>query len=250
MSNLRQQTRLAIAAAIALSAPAALAETFGLAGPSATNPPSNPTNRAVNYVVDDGTVENGIGITGATPFDIVWLNRFATQAGGERIVSIQAAIGSPADTRPYNGLAMTVLLYSDPDGGSPANATLLTSLNTTVANANTGILNNYDIPDTNVSTANFFVGVIMRALPGSNGFVASIDETDPDTANVSWAGFVVAPGTINQNNLGTIPAGQLGLIEGFGLPGNWAVRAVGDPIPEPASLGLLVLGGLMLARRR
>jgi hypothetical protein len=248
MSGLRQKTLIAIATSLGFAAPAVLADTFGL-GPAAENPPSNPTSRVVNYVHDDGTVENGIGITGTNPFDIIWLNSFPTQVGGERIVSIQAAIGSPADTRPYNGLAMTVLLYNDPDGGLPNNATLLTSLNTTVANANTGILNNYDITDTNITTSNFWVGVVMHGLPGGNGFVASIDQTAPTTNNVSWAGFTVSA-PLNENNLNGIPAGQSGFIEGFGLPGNWAVRAVGDPIPEPASLGLLVLGGLMLARRR
>lgn len=233
---------------LAFAAVASADVTFMSTGTPSYNAPYNPAARAVNYIHDDGTFEDGIGIGGSGSFDIIWLNRFVVQPGGETITDIQAPIGSPVDTRPYNGLPMTVLLYTDPDGGSPTNATLVTSLNTTVANANTGIINNYDIPDTLITTNDFFVAIVMRNLPGSNGFVASIDLTAPNVTNVSWAGFTLPGNSMNVNNLATIPAGQLGLIEGFGFAGNWGIRAIG--VPEPASVGLLVLGGLLLARRR
>jgi uncharacterized protein (TIGR03382 family) len=141
-----------------------------------------------------------------------------------------------------------VLVYEDADGGSPANATLISSSNFITANANTGILNNYDIPDVTISTSEFFVAVLMRNLPGGAGFVASIDQTLPHVSGVSWAGFAVgAP--LDENNLGLLGA-NLGTIEGFGLPGNWLLRATGAPIPAPATLGLALLGGLVASRRR
>jgi hypothetical protein len=245
-----RKTRLMVAAALPMAlSMQALADgrLVSQAGP-ASDAPFNPTGRAVNYLHDDGTSENGVGISGTNPFDIIWLNRFSVVPGGEVITDIQAAIGSPADTRDYNGLAMTVLVYEDADGGSPANATLISSSNFITANANTGILNNYDIPDVTISTSEFFVAVLMRNLPGGAGFVASIDQTLPHVSGVSWAGFAVgAP--LDENNLGLLGA-NLGTIEGFGLPGNWLLRATGAPIPAPATLGLALLGGLVASRRR
>ena len=87
---------------------------------------------------------------------------------------------------------------------------------------------------------------LVDVLYGASG--ASIDQTAPTTSGVSFAGFT-AGGAMNINNLASIGA-NYGTIEGFGLPGNWAVRAVGDAIPEPTALSLLGLGGLALVRRR
>lgn len=222
------------------------------------NPPFNPTGPDVfNYQYDDGTVEDAIGITNATAgYDIIWLNRFATNPAGPIIQTVQAAIGSAGGNQNLNGRPMSVLIYSDPDGGSPNNATLLSRLDTTVANANTGVLNAYNVPDTFIPTANFFVAVLMKNLPPSgaagnpnNTFPAAIDTTAPHTTTVSWAGFTAPANTMNENNLGTIPAGGLGAIEGFGINGNWALRAIGD-IPEPSCLGLLTVAGVFGLRRR
>jgi hypothetical protein len=226
-------------------------------GPQAVNPPFNPAPDVFTYQHDDGTVETGVGITdpaGGT-HDIIWLNRFTVSGGNNIITNIQAAYGSPSDTRPYNGIPVTLVLYNDPDGGSTQNASLVYSQNVVVTNGNTGIINNYAIPPTAVQ--NFFlVGVLASNLPtGLNNtdpnarFLASFDQTDPDIAGVSFAGFTDPGNTLNPANLAGIPAGQYGTIEGFGLPGNWVVRAVGD-VPEPTSLALFGLAGLLAIRRR
>ncbi len=219
---------------------------------SPLNPVGSP--EVVNYLYDDGTVDDGIGITGTNPFDIIWLNRFDVQPGGEIITDIKVAIGSPSDTRPYNGLPISILLYNDSNGGSVTDAVLVNSarIDTTVANANTGLLNTYDIPDTLVSTQ-FLVGALMRNLPGGQGFVAGFDDTPPSTTDASFAGFTVGAPPLNESDLASIPSGQFGTIEGFGLPGNWVVRATGIMVPEPTSLGLLAMLGLGLSaamRRR
>ena len=254
-------TRVALAAgAVLLLAGTAGAQHLSTNGQTANNPPFNPAPPpdTVNYVVDDGTVETGVGITdpGGGTHDIIWLNRFAVQAGGERITNILTAFGSPGDTRNYNGIPVTLVLYSDPDGGSTQNATLVRSFNTVVTNGNTGIINNYAITPAVVS--NFMlVGVLAKNLPtGTTGtdpnarFLASQDQTDPDVAGVSFAGFTDPGNTLNEANLASIPAGQYATIESFGLPGNWAVRATGEPIPEPVSLGVIGMAGLLIARRR
>lgn len=239
---------VAVGAPLALASMASAQMLAAQGSPFKNSPYNGGFGDMVNYSHDDGTVENGIGITGTNPFDIIWLNRFTVVAGGETITHVQGAIGSPADTRVYDGLAMTVLVYEDVDGGSPTNATLLTSHNTVVANGNTGLLNNYDIPDTAITTSEFWIAIVMKNLPGGNGFVASIDQDGPADPGVSYAGFTIPGGTLNEANLATIPVGQLGTIEGFGLPGNWVLRATG--IPAPASVGLFAIAGLIAGRRR
>jgi uncharacterized protein (TIGR03382 family) len=246
--NLPARLFAAASLPMVLAASASATGTFGTSGTPSFDSPFNPAGRAVNYLHDDGTAEDGVGITGTASFDIIWLNRFSVAPGGEVITDIQAAIGSPLDPRNYNGLAMTVLVYEDADGGSPTNATLVSSTDFVTANANTGILNNYDIADVTISTSDFFVAVVMRDLIGSNGFVAAIDQTVPNVAGVSWAGFTVGT-PLDTANLGSL-GGNLGTIEGFGLPGNWLLRATGAPIPAPATLGLALLGGLAASRRR
>lgn len=204
----------------------------------------------ITYQLDDGTVEDGVGVGGTVPYDIIWLNQFPVLPGGERITSIQATFGSPPDPRNYNAIPISILLYQDANGGSTTDAVLLTSINSTITNSGGLIFNSYDIPDTNV-TGNILIGVLARDLPGGNSFVASIDTTDPDVPARSFLGITIgAP--LNQNDLSSIGA-NYNAIENFGISGNWAVRATGVPIPEPGSLSLLAIGaagGAWLRRRR
>jgi hypothetical protein len=212
-------------------------------------PPSGP-----DYILDDGTAEDAVGITGTNPFDIVWLNRFPVQAGGEIIESISIAYGSPGNTSTgYNAnTPVEVLLYEDANGGSPTDAVLKASVTGTTQNVNNNVFVEYDIPDTLISNT-LLVGVVVRNLPGGNAFIAAIDETDPTFNNRSFAGFTTTGTTpaspLNINNLASLGA-NFGSIDSFGLPGNWLIRAKGRPVPEPTVLGLLGAGAVLGLRRR
>ena len=207
-----------------------------------------------NYQIDDGTAEDSIGVTGTAPFDFVWLNKFAVQAGGEKIEKIQVAFGNPGNTSTGapNGTPVQILLYEDTNGGSPTDAVLKTTLNGTVQNVNTNTFVDFDISDT-VVTGTMLAGVVMRNLPGGNAFIAGIDQTDPDLSNRSYLGFTTGtttpPSPMDINNLGSM-GGNFGSTDGFGLPGNFLIRAVGSPVPEPASLGMIAITGLCALRRR
>ena len=209
--------------------------------PNLSVPPTGGPESA-DYMVDDGTAENSIGITAGA--DVAFLNQFTAAANLNVITDVEIAWGSVAD-----GTAATVYIWNDPNGdGSPADATVVSSMATTTSSGNTSTFVTYDLPDVTFNVGdNFFVG----ALVNSTEFPAAIDESS-GSAGVSWvAGEVGGPGGLDVNNLGAAGV-VLDVIDNYGFPGNWLVRANGTMVPEPASASLLVICGLALGliRRR
>lgn len=198
----------------------------------------------VFYQYDSGQADDSVGVSGGpTPYDIIWLNLFPVQPGGEVITRIRASFGSPTDPLAftYNGRAVTALLYEDTNGGSTTDAVLRASVAGTIQSAGLtpSVFVDFSIPPTLV-TGNFLVGILARSVP-QGSFLAASDTIDPVFLGVSFGGFQIGT-PINENNLASIPAGQYGPIESFGTPQNWLVRAEGIAVPEPGSLSLMVLG--------
>jgi hypothetical protein len=172
------------------------------------------------------------------------------QPGGEIISQISVAYGRPGGVSALNGLPVEILLYEDTDGGSPWNAVLRQSTDVIVANGNSNTLNTYAIPPTEVH-GSFLAAMIYRNTTAVNKFIGALDRTVPHVADASFLGFAVG---LDKTNLLSIPDGQFGTIEGLGFPGNFLIRATGQPIPEPA-LGttlttLLALCGTTRPARR
>lgn len=184
----------------------------------------------VLYSVDDGTAELGLGIDSGE--DMVWMNRFPVQSGGEVITSISAAYGRPGGQTIPNGLAVSILLYQDTNGGSPFDATLLREIPAFTANCNTNILNDYPIPATAVS-GDLIAAVMLRNRTGVTLFLAPLDRTAPSFNDSSFFAYNVG---LDQFNLETVPLANRGTTESLGAAGNFLLRANGTAIPEPTTI--------------
>lgn len=203
------------------------------------------------YQRDDGVAENAIGLTAGG--DFAWIMRYTSQVANPLITGVRVAFGTPLA---LNGTAATAYVWSDPNNdGSPADAVLLGQAAGVVSGANAATPINtptfvaFNTPDVLIVPGqNFFVGVKVTHLAGH--FPAAIDQTAPlPGAGFTWGTFGAA-GSFNPNALGT---GQ-NLTDFFtlsanGLHGDWLVRA-DAAIPEPASLGLLAVAGVLGLRRR
>lgn len=184
---------------------------------------------AIIYSVDDGTRENSIGVTGTM---WTWANQFTVIGGGESIDSLSVywftdfwSEGSP----------VTLLLWSDPNkDGNPSDATVLTSL--AGLSGPTGWSTYSFASPVNIGSAgtSFFAGLIATGT-----YPASLDQNGSQQR--SWAALEAS-------------LNSAALIDSYGFPGNWMVRAnsSGGAIPEPATIALIGAGlaGLAWMRRR
>ncbi|MEM9281612.1 MAG: hypothetical protein AAGA96_07300, partial [Verrucomicrobiota bacterium] len=111
---------------------------------------------AIPYIVDDGTITHSAGV-GAPGGDLIALNRFTTQTGGEEITSIQINWTLVAD-----GTSATLLVYDDPSNdGNPDDLVLLNQVSVTTEGGG-GFNNSFTdhlFPNTSVM-GEFYVGAL------------------------------------------------------------------------------------------
>jgi len=180
------------------------------------------------YKVDDGSAEDTIGLTQAS--DIAWLNRFTVVDGGETLRTVKLAFGTGLPA----GIEATVCVWGDENqDGDPRDAFLRRAQTVTIAGA-AGTLRDYDITDTYLGPVGtrFFIGVYVS---GGQAAMAPIDQTGA-SAQKSWV--AVAPtGELDIESIGEAPL--FGLIDSFGIPGNWLVRAVATRIADCNANGTL-----------
>lgn len=174
------------------------------------------------YMIDDGSAEEGVGLT--LGGDIIVLNEFAVAPGQETITQVKIAWGAPNTFDPtLDGLPYTVAIWSDPKGnGDPNDAQLLTTASGVVSNQGTDTFITTDITPTTITTANFFVGFVITHAAGQ--VPAAFDETDPTFSSRSYIALDTTPGTGNIMDLTANEYPPLP-IEAYGLFGNWLVRA-------------------------
>lgn len=187
-----------------------------------------------DYVYDDGTFEDSIGLSNGGTF--VWANQFTVESGLEVITGAQFAFGLGSNL--VAGAPFTINLWSDPNGdGNPNDASILATMSATVpvGYENMEYTNfTFAAPVELAVGQNFFLGAQITHI--ANVFPAVIDQTS--TAGKSWIG------------IGSDWSGTIGVVDTFGFPGNWGIRATAQPVPEPATMAALGIGLAAIARRR
>ncbi|MEB3293232.1 MAG: hypothetical protein VKJ24_08720 [Synechococcales bacterium] len=240
---------------------------------------SQPFIYQLDTIGSDTTPEDllPLGVREQDPFyegsivgDLMWLNRYQVEAGGEVIQAISLTFGS-ADpmwagttglsdwqTNPY---PISLFLYSDPNqDGDPSDAQILTTTEGTIANPDTMTLNRFAITPTQLAVgSNFFLAALVRNQRREK-FPATLDRTTY-TPGRSW--YVLGDSTDTQpdqfdaSTLTNNVLGPTALSDDF--RGNWVLRAEATALPRkrvpegrsPWSVmfaGAIALGGL--ARRR
>ena len=177
------------------------------------------------YQLDDGSSENAIGMS--NPSDFMVLNGFEVIAGSETIEFISIAWGTPTSTTP-SGHPVRLILYDDPTNDwDPSDAVYLAEASTNIINPDTDIFTTITIPSTMVSGV-FYIASLYENTTGF--FPCSLDETSSQGS--SWYVCTYSPGTFDVNDIGN-PSYDLplDLIDNYGYPGNWLLRA--DPSIPP-----------------
>jgi hypothetical protein len=194
-----------------------------------TPPGGTPTTELDEYTLDDGTGENSIGLTAGG--QMVWANKFQVLAGCENVTEIAVAWGQCAA-----GIAGTALIFDDPNNdGNPADVgpgSVLVSVPTVTDGDNNDTFDRYPIASTNVGAAGdfFYVAICLNHPAGQ--FPGRIDQTASQGKSYI-TGSPGAPGACDNPNV--MALGVLTVIDTYGLPGNWMVRASceqGIPVQE------------------
>jgi hypothetical protein len=168
---------------------------------------------ADGYVLDDGGLESSVGLTNGG--EIVWLNHFTVAPRMGTLATVQVEWGESFPA----GMPATVLVYDDPNNdGVPHDMILLVQEDTVSQSTASSV----PIPPTSVGGPGdgYFVGV--RAAHAAGQHPAALDGTSSQQR--SWLIAHSVPGNMDLENLGET-APLVGLIDSFGIPGNWGVRA-------------------------
>jgi hypothetical protein len=170
---------------------------------------SNPEELTVlgepdEYIYDDGTTENLLGWTSGG--EMCWMHYFDA-AGGDTITEIATAFGSALYTgyNPGNGTPATLYIWDDPTNDNDMlDAVLLQSMNVTVVNVDTDMVNYFTLTTPQPVTGGFFVGAMQNHNAGQ--FVAPMDQSNPVNGGEAWYAGVPAglfdPNTLGNNTIG------------------------------------------------
>ncbi len=208
---------------------------------SGTGVQSNPpvVDAPVSLVLDDGSPENFIGLSGeGVGYQFLWLNRFTPNPADFPFDLAQIQVLFGFTNVPLGGAA-DLVVYQDTDGdGDPSNATWLATYNVTIQAVDGETWSVYDLaaPLALSGPGDVLIGVINRYQVSGQSpadYPAAIDQAASQQR--SWIG---AWSTIDPPDPAVLPPdgqGLWGLVDGFDFPGNWTVRGYGDTTRRAAA---------------
>lgn len=196
---------------------------------------------AVPLVLDDGGLENSIGLNGGgTTNQFLWFNRFTPAAADYPfdLVQVWVMFEATASSNVSVGDALELDIYTDADGNPNTGATWVASFNVTVQAADGTTWSVYQLPTPVTLTGpsgDVLIGVVDRAIESGvtpDSFPAALDTTATQVRSwvASYAeGDPPAPPVIPSDGL-------FGTIDSFGFAGNWLVRGYGVKAPTAVSV--------------
>lgn len=182
----------------------------------------------VSLVVDDGSIDNSIGLTAGGQF--IWLNRFAVAEFPIDLVQAEILFG--LDVGINIGETFDIFTYSDTDGdGDPGTGAVIVgqALGATVAAVDDVTFTIVPLgPDNFPGPGEVIVAAVNRTAGIAAGtFVAAMDQTAPQVR--SWIGTYTGGDPATPP---VLPADDLwGTIDSLGIAGNWMLRASGSVVP-------------------
>ena len=184
-------------------------------------PGGEPPGDPVSLVVDDGGLEDCLGLTVGGQF--FWLNRFSPVEYPVGLTQIQILWGTICNIAP--GATFDLFTYRDNDS-DPANGAVNTSSHVNNVVTTIGSFQTIPVVVTFLpGPGDVLIGAVNRTGMSAVGqFPAAIDQTTSQVR--SWAGFGGNPPVPPP-----VPFGTFGTIDSFQFPGNWLIRGSGTVVP-------------------
>ena len=179
-------------------------------------------NADVDLILDDGTVENNIGIGGTWEF--LFLNRFTPPASAYPFTLNEIQVYFSSDSLVNVGDEMVLVVYENTSGNSdPAvGANFLGRFPVTVQAV--GAWNTFTLPSgvPLAGPGDVLIGVIATEIPGSTYYPAAMDQTASQQR--SWAGWWLnsPPPAVP-----TLPPDDEWILIDTYFSGNWLIRGLG-----------------------
>ena len=229
---MRRNFGIAIALLVASAGLAVAAQPTFTSQP-AINPPAAPLipppGDPVNMIVDDGVLENNIGLnntTAGTASMFEWFNRFSPTEFPIEVSRVDIYWNSAYVTV---GNAIELLVFEGGDNPCATGGTIRADQNDTVAAVDTFDQYTLTTPAQVTAGPSVSLAVIDRWVVSGvdpSTYPAAIDTTA--SQGRSW----VASWAADPPNPPQLPSdGLCGTIDSFGLPGNWLIRGAGTVVP-------------------
>lgn len=175
-----------------------------------------------NFVLDDGTAEDTLGLTSGGQF--IWFNRFTPAPADLPFDLTQVEVMFTTAGNVNVGEAVDIYIYTDPDG-DPSNGATFAGSETGVTIQVLDAFSTYTLSPAIPITAagDVLVMVVNRDSNAAGQYPAAFDASS--SQGRSWLGL----GSGAPADPPVLPAATMGTVDSFGFPSNFMIRASGVP---------------------